>query len=307
MATSFIHTCQNFNAMKTKLVGLLFFGLFALTACSSDSKTVDEQENTSEPNSVDSITRISSLSESIDSSEGVVNIGWFRMDELESDQLIFANAVFFEVNGNMNNPVSNFLNRPGDSCVVKQTGSATQIISNQVEDGFRTISAGEVVTMFEEGEEFKYSELGHRGLADEGRYISYMDMAFPSPEALNVSAVGEAFSAFSLTLDKPATTTGLSIVNGQPVALGATIRWNASEVGDTMLNLVLEETNDSFATFVIDCMVIDDGEFTLPADMDIAAGAQTRLQSANRLSTTSTRVGNDLVVLMRGADLAREI
>ncbi len=292
--------------MNIRIIAPLVFGLLALTACSSDSKPVDEEGSPAETDNVDPVTRIVSLSESIDSSEGVVNLGWFRMDELESDQLIFANAVFFEINGNMNNPVTNFINRPGDSCVVTQTQGAIQIISNQVEDGFRTISAGEVVTMFEEGEEFKYSELGHRGLADEGRYISYMDMAFPSPSALNVSAVGEAFSAFSLTLDKPVTTTGLSIVNGQPVGLGTSITWDASEEGNTMLNLVLEETNDSFATFVVDCMVIDDGEFTLPTSLDIADGAQIILQSANRLSATSTRVGNDQVILMRGADLARE-
>jgi len=92
----------------------------------------------------------------------------------------------------------------------------------------------------------------HLGLAHEGCYINYLDLQYPSPSALNISAIGEAFSEFSLPVDKPDLITGLSIENAQPIAAGSTFTWVAFQASDTMLVVRLEKSTDRVASFVVD-------------------------------------------------------
>lgn len=294
--------------MKYKVTGLSLCILFAISACNSKS-TESQQSETGSSDGVDNLLRISSLSESIDSFEGVNNIGWFEIDESDQLQLVDSNAVFFEIDSD--NPQSNratiFLDTPGDTCAVEYRDSMRETLFNDIKENGVTVSVGEVITMFEVGAPYKYSELAHLGLATEGSYINYLDLPYPSPDLLNISATGEAFSAFSLTVEKPSPLVGLSIANGRLINSGATISWSASEDTDTMLNIRLEESTGNVASFVVDCMVIDDGQFTLPTNTNLGvdANARTILQVANRLRVGSVRVGTDQVVMMRIASRYR--
>ncbi len=258
--------------MNSNIKVLLISVLFVISACTSSSKSTDVEIPNPDPSvDGDSVGRITSLYESIDSLEGAVNIGWFEIDEVAQIPLVDSRAVFFELGGDNPefNPVANFLKIPGDTCVVESRNPGPESMVIVSTDYYRTISVGEVITMFEVGAEYKYSELAHLGLATEGSYINYLDLPYPSPVSLNISATGEAFSAFSLTVEKPASLEGLSISNGQRISSGATITWSASADTDTMLNLSLEESSNNVASFVINCRLIDDGQFTLPANLEI--------------------------------------
>ena len=101
--------------------GLLICVLCAISACSSSSNTTASNDTGTNPPEVDSLQRISSLSESIDSFEGVQRIGWFEIDESDQIPLVSSTAVFFEIDSA--NPQSNratiFLDTLGDTCAVE--------------------------------------------------------------------------------------------------------------------------------------------------------------------------------------------
>lgn len=306
------NTLDNMNFKPSEhfnLTGMLIVCLLLISSCSSDSNTTSAETTENDPaDDVNAITRIGNLSESVSSFEGVTRIGWFEIDESDQIQIVDSAAAFVDVGaGNsLSNLVTSYLSTPGDTCIVEPRNPEPQRLLFNLSDTYQTVSVGEVITMFEVGAPFKYSELAHLGLATEGRYINYLDLPYPSPTSLSISAVGEVFSAFSLTVDKPAAITALSIVNGQPIPSGSTITWAATDDSDTMLNIRLEESTDDFATFVINCTVVDDGEFTLPANLDVGAGANTILQVATRQRVGSTRVNNDQVIMMRSTSVYRQ-
>jgi len=293
-----------------KITSLLVCVVCAIGACSSSSTTSEPQNAGTNPsNEVDSVRRISSLSESIDSFEGVERIGWFEIDESDQIPLVSSNAVFFEIDSA--NPQSNratiFLDTQGDTCAVEYQNSRLETLFNDMRTNGRTVSVGEVITMFEVDAPYKYSELAHVGLATEGAYISYLDLPYPSPALLNISAVGEVFSSFSLTVEKPSALSGLSVANGNSVDFGASITWTPSADADTMLHLRMEQASSNLSSFYVDCMLIDDGEFGLPSSesLGIDSTSKLRLQVANRIRVGSERVGTDKVVMVRSASRYR--
>ena len=293
-----------------KITSLLVFVLCFISACSSSSTTSEPQNaGTNLPGLVDGVQRISSLSEAIGSFEGVGRIGWFEIDESDQIPHVSSTAVFFEIDSA--NPQSNratiFLDTLGDTCAVEYQNSRLETLFNDMRANGRTVCVGAVITMFEVDAPYKYSELAHVGLATEGAYISYLDLPYPSPALLNISAEGEVFSAFSLTVEKPSALSGLSVANGNSIDFGASITWSPSEDADTMLHLRMEQATNISSSFHVDCMLIDDGEFTLPTSLSLGidSASKLRLQVANRNRVGSVRVGTDKVVMVRSASRYR--
>jgi len=94
------------------------------------------------------------------------------------------------------------------------------------------------------------------------------------------------------------------VAENEIVEEGATIQWTASGSNDTLIGLSF--TDLSNPDTLIDCTLIDDGEFTLPASVHLEADALANGDAQlildgpiARMRAGSSRQGSDLFIFVR--------
>ncbi len=276
------------------------FGLLSLAltigACSSSSPPPDNTGPGTD-------TPISSLSDSVGSLSDVERLGWFVLiDDAEFDE-ISGFATFFVLNeqDRLENPLTEVLDAVGDTCTVEELSFDAPTQTDELLNDFTSLSAGEILTLTSSNG--SYGELSRRELQSGIGYVSPDDLPYPSPTVLTASVPGDEFPAASVTVEAPSAVTNLTLDLNELVEEGTSIQWTASDSNDTILAMSFNDSTN-IDTF-IECYVIDDGEFTLPAivhgeaDALSPTDAQLTFDGAARVRAGSSRQGSDLFIFVR--------
>ncbi|MFK7860668.1 MAG: hypothetical protein AB8B64_17745 [Granulosicoccus sp.] len=276
---------------------VLMTGISLVSACSSSS------DNTG------SNTRITSLSTSVGSLEGASQIGWFSITNDSEFDSVFASSIFFEAPANLQDNVAAMaLTMQADTCVVEaDLQLEAPLFEDRLLNDYVSVSAGEVLTLTSPNG--TYGELTRLDVQNGLMYLSLSDLAYPGPDSLTITIPGDQFVAASLTIDKPASVEEFTISNinaeDGTIKTGTTFSWNATTNLDTLLSVTLLDADSDFNpdnSFTASCLMVDDGEFTLPESVFIDANAilgseaRIRVAGVSRSRATAFRSGADVWV-----------
>lgn len=190
-----------------------------------------------------------------------------------------------------------------DTCDVTTIGEDFDIpFPDDVDVDINALAAGDAVTLRSGGDVYATLDVPEGGgVTATGVYVLETDLAGPAPDDVTVTVPGDEFPAFDAA----------ALPNVDPVALTApadtsaigtdtTFAWTA-QAGDgaTYLHLSLMIGTFADATYV-DCIVTDDGEFTLPTETtaELDAGFSGRLMGLSRYAVASEAKGDATLVLV---------
>lgn len=279
---------------KTQFLFCLTSFALTLGACSSSTVT-PEATTTSNP--------ITSLSDSVGNLTGVERLGWLEFFEDSEFEEIDEFATFVELSeqGQLSNPIFDLLETEGDTCTVESIPFNAPTPTDELVNNFSSLSAGEVLLLTSPAG--TYGELAELEIQNGTGYFGLGSLPFPAPSVLTASVPGAEFPAASVTVEAPPAIENFSLSIDELVEEGSTIQWTASGINDTLLSLsfFVQSTPDVF----IECMLIDDGEFTLPASVNLEADAlattdaQLVFNGAARVRVGASRQGSDLFIFIR--------
>ena len=199
----------------------------------------------------------------------------------------------------------------GDTCAVTAIEFENDLtLSDFLQDNFELISAGESITLT--SEVGTYGSLELLELSDENIfYLSLSDLPFPSPESLIVSIPGDEFLANTAQATLPEAIEGLSIAIDTTIQESETLSWVASSNNDTLISLSFIDANP-IPLFTAECILVDDGEFVLPASLHADAAAITgeapiiTIDAASRLllGLSSDGLPSDALIYVRSVGLS---
>jgi len=199
----------------------------------------------------------------------------------------------------------------GDTCSVTAIDIENDLtLSDFLQDTFELISAGESITLTSEAG--TYGSLGIQQISNEDVfYFSLSDLPFPSPESLVFSIPGDEFLANTAQATSPEAIEGFSIAIDTTIQESETLSWIASSNNDTLLSLSFIDANP-IPLFTAECVLVDDGEFILPASLHIDAAAITgespiiRIDAASRLLLGLSNDGlpSDALIHVRSVGLS---
>lgn len=282
---------------------LMAAGVLAVSGCSDskDPSILTDSDSSSPSNNDDG--QISRLLDSIGSFSGLQRIGWMQISDNIQSQQVSAFGTFFDIDrlNPQDNIIASILSNGGDTCVVEPFLPESPLLEDQLLNDFMSVSAGEVLTLG--SAEGSYAELERLDIQDGIGYLSFDQLSYPSPNSLLVSIPGDVFSASSLTIQKPSAIENMTLVVDSDVPMGTSFQWAPAVNNDTIITVTLFGAEES--EFSVECFLVDDGDFTMPASVytqaDTLIDGDSRLvfESASRVRALASRVGSDMFITVR--------
>lgn len=262
-----------------------------LSACSGSSDTTD---TTNSP--------ATSLSNITGSLSDVQQMGWVFLTDNVNSQRLSTFATFFSA-PSQDGVIQQYVSRQADNCTVELFGLDDPLLEDSLLNDYNSISAGEVLSLSSPAGSF--AELTRAELQNGIGYTSFSEIPYPVPETLIIDVPGDDFGASSITIEKPSVPMNFSLFYGDIVTAETNITWNASGDNDTLLYAYFED--ESKPDLYVECLLVDDGEFRIPAsiftDSEALVSGDTTLtfNGISRLRAVSNRVGTDLLVVVRSS------
>ncbi|MFK7992787.1 MAG: hypothetical protein AB8B87_01535 [Granulosicoccus sp.] len=169
---------------------------------------------------------------------------------------------------------------------------------------FEYISAGDTIALSSVAG--TYGELIETSLFGFTTYASESDLPFPVPSPLRIDITGAAFPAFSqVEIAAAPLLTGLNPGFGNPISAGTTVTWDTTNVDSA--NIALDASSQPINGVIVDieCIIDDDGSFTIPAntvaELDGLLGSNWTINLVNieRTNQVVRQSGNALLVVTR--------
>lgn len=281
--------------MKSYCLTIVFSSYFLfLSACSSSPNTTDSANSPA--------TNISNI---IGSLSDVQQMGWvFLTDSVESQRLSTFATFYVAPISSQDSVIQRYVSRQADNCTVELLGIDDALLEDSLLNDYNSISAGEILTLSSPAGSF--AELTRAELQNGIGYISLSEIPYPIPQTLTIDVPGDDFGASSITIEKPSVPINVSLSYGDIVSAETNLTWNASGENDTLLYAYFED--ESNPDLYVECLLIDDGEFRIPASIftdaeTLVSGGDTTLtfDGLSRLRAASNRIGSDLLVVVRSS------
>jgi len=258
-----------------------------LVGCSSGSNDPDPNSPGTLPSITGTITQLGFVS----ATEFAVNFGSTPQIESElsgifvsSDQPIDAAAM------------QSALYPSADSCEV-ETSEETDFVFELpgIDTTFTTINAGEVITVTSPAGTYSSMEpLNFFGIVT---YANDDTVPGTLPSGLTLDIPGDQFPAFSNVEFPPALAlTGVTPELRTPVTPTTTYTWTPSGDPTSLVNIYMDN---------VDCIVLDDGSFTLPAEIQsqLDSNFGTFGYNIGRANSRIVQSGTSLLLISSGSDL----
>jgi len=237
-----------------------------LTACSSDGTDVDDTTDMVEESGESEDIDADDSTDTESDTDIVTQFGSIFVSESLQDNTVIAGGDFFDISATPRSAADVLTDPPitSDSC----TGSAsTQIETPETpENEPFPISAGETITLSSQGN--TYTTLLRQG-SEFVFYSSENSLSSPAPAALTVDIPGDEFPSFTnISIpDVPALEINSPAI-GEPITPLTEFSWAGNNDQNTFASISLRYTDTETGEVVfVSCQVVDDGNFTFPADI----------------------------------------
>lgn len=192
--------------------------------------------------------------------------------------------------------------------VEAEGGDGDDDLDIEFSEDFDYISAGESIFINSAGG--SYAMLS-REIDDEDDTIFYFmevgsALIGPAPSNLSVSIPGDIFPAFStVAIPNVAELEFSSPMDGELITPSTQFVWNAGSSNNSYVNLSATYIDDALTEVTVDCLVIDDGEFSLPAATQAELGTEFSTEDADfsRTSYSITTVNGATVAVRNTTDI----
>ncbi len=182
-----------------------------------------------------------------------------------------------------------------DTCEITSDDSDISLVPeiNGIDVEFTSLSAGDVLTLTSPAG--TYASLMQTTTFGFTGYTNESDLIGEPPSGLVVNIPGDQFPAFNnVILPSVAVPTGLSPATDSPVAGNTTYTWTAGTDPDARILIYVDN---------IDCIVLDDGSFTIPANLISQASPDfTFGYELERIKMAFVQSGNALLALIATAE-----
>ena len=160
--------------------------------------------------------------------------------------------------------IADFYELPLDVCSIRDLNP---VVSNEEEedtnDSFTLVSGGENLVLTSAGG--TWASVPYSVIDEQYFGNNILPAAIPSDLSLSLS--GDVFPALSVPLSVPTAPQRLSPGIREAVSTASEYRWIPDDDSSTIRISFLSYLNGVFQGFPINCVVEDDGEFALPADI----------------------------------------
>lgn len=307
-----------------KLTSIMLMTALAATACSSSS---DSPSDSTPPDGNDTGgsgtpggdgdgTPDNGSSGDASISGNLTQLGFVSIDESTDDEEVSIAAFFYRFPQQVDSAL--FAGAIGglndqDFCSVSVDDDSDDTIpgldADDLDDNFfesiQTLSAGEVITLASAAGD-SYGEMQLGTLFGIQVYGTTVEWAYPAPAPLVVNIPGDEFPAFNnVQVPGADPLSDFTTSTGGSLTAASTISWTANSSGGA--HVILEATNDNSDVY-LDCILVDDGSYTLPAatvaelDAELGSGWSLEVDDAERTVYVVQQSGSSALVLTRTSE-----
>lgn len=282
---------QNFFSLGSVAIAISLVGCGGGSSSSADETAMTPMDPTA-PNTPTAPTTPTTVSGNV-SQLGFIGFEQFEsFDGASEESEIF--AAFFNATDAFDATLAQGAIFPAnDTCIIEDDEDFNDLDTAPDIDGVDfdniTLSAGDVITVSSPTGTFASLQLisafGFSG------YQTDAEITGPLPTGLTVDIPGDQFPAFAnVSIPNAALVTGATPDSDQPIAANTTFSWNAGNNPDARVTI---SADDVF------CTVVDDGSFTLPANIQAQLGSDFGVfgYDITRFAVNFVQSGNAVLVV----------